>query len=110
MGDYYNRNLNCLIPTALNRLRHIYYILHYITTRSVALTVDKGTLSPEFNPETRLYTVDLDESQTNITISATGPNSITGTGLYSLDLGANVFEVISTNNVGDENVYRVVVI
>lgn len=74
-----------------------------------SLSVDKGTLSPEFNQDTKLYTVDLDESEDNITITATGNNSITGTGLHNLEMGSNVFEVVSTDDNGSENIYRVVV-
>ena len=74
-----------------------------------SLSVDKGTLTPAFNPDTRLYSVDLDESETDISISATGSNAITGTGTHNLDSGSNVFEVISTDSTGNENVYRIVV-
>ncbi len=74
-----------------------------------SLSVDKGTLSPAFNKDVKLYTVNLEESEDNITITATGNNSITGTGLHSLEMGANVFEIVSTDNAGNENKYVVAV-
>ena len=74
-----------------------------------SITVDKGTLSPSFDPDTKLYTVDLNDNEEDITISATGKNSITGTGKHTLNKGSNAFEIISTDKNGNENVYRVVV-
>ena len=73
-----------------------------------SITVDKGTLSPVFNKDTKLYTVDLTD-ETDITISATGKNKITGTGTFNLKDGANVFEITTTDSNNKENTYRVVV-
>ncbi len=74
-----------------------------------SLIVDKGELKPAFDSKQKLYTVDLDETEDSITISATGNNKITGDGKKNLDVGVNVFEIVSTDNDGNENVYRVVV-
>ena len=73
-----------------------------------SITVDKGTLSPVFNKDTKIYTVDLTD-ETDITISATGKNKITGTGTFNLKDGANVFEITTTDSNNKENTYRVVV-
>lgn len=73
-----------------------------------SITVDKGTLSPEFNKDTKLYTVDLIDDN-EITINATGKNKITGTGTFTLNDGANVFEINTTDTNNITNTYRVVV-
>lgn len=108
------RNTFKIVVTAENGNIRTYTIFVNVPSTNeenglTSLIVDKGTLSPVFNKDTKLYTVDLDESEENITISATGNNSITGTGLHSLEVGANVFEIISTDDNGSENKYRVVV-
>lgn len=74
-----------------------------------SLTVDKGQLTPAFDKDTKLYSVDLDSSETEITITATGKNTITGTGTHSLVEGTNVFEIVTKDSNSSENIYRVVV-
>lgn len=74
-----------------------------------SLSVDKGELTPKFNKNIKSYTVDLDSSETEITINATGNNTIEGTGTHKLVDGANVFEIISKDDDGNINTYKIVV-
>lgn len=74
-----------------------------------SLSVDKGTLSPTFASDKKLYTVDLDEGEDSITISAEGNNKITGIGTHELKVGANTFEVKSIDSSNKENIYRITV-
>lgn len=107
------RNQFKVIVTAENGETNIYNIFVNVNVASdnvlTSLTVDKGVLIPEFNKNTKLYTVDLDSSEDEITINAEGQNRITGNGTYKLVDGANVFEIVSTTDDGDNNTYRVVV-
>jgi hypothetical protein len=68
-----------------------------VTLRS--LSVSTGTLSPGFNPDVIVYTVNVPNTVTSINIAATaehGSAKVTGTGTESLKVGANVFAVTVT--------------
>ena len=73
-----------------------------------SLSVDKGTLSPVFDPDKHIYVVNLDPVDTNITITATGDNNISGTGTKTLAPGANTFNV-TTEKDGDIKTYTITV-
>lgn len=108
------RNLAHVIVLSGDKNINVYTIIIYVEEQNKdnvlsSLEVDKGTLSPNFDKDTKLYTVDLDDMEENITISATGNYSITGTGLHNLDPGANVFEIVSTDDNGAENTYRIII-
>ncbi len=108
------RNTAKIVVTSENGTIRTYTIFINVATNNrenvlTSLTVDKGQLEPSFDKDTKLYTVDLQAEEEDITISATGNNSITGTGLHSLEEGANVFEIVTTDDSGEENIYRVVV-
>ena len=79
------------------------------SNKLTSLTVSEGTLDPAFDPDTRLYNVNVGSTISTIDIDATGPNTITGLGTKNLDEGNNIFEVKSIDSDGNENVYRVVV-
>ena len=75
-----------------------------------SLSVDKGTLSPAFSSDVTDYTVDLTNSETEITISATANDSkasVSGTGLQPLKIGANSFAVDVTSESGSRRSYIV---
>ena len=60
------------------------------------LTVSKGTLSPAFDADTKEYTVEVENEDDSIVITATKNDdaaSITGDGTKSLSVGPNRFEV-----------------
>ena len=76
------------------------------------LSVDKGTLSPSFEPYINNYTVNVTNDVTEITISAVRESEdiqMTGTGTKQLEMGENVFPVVLTDNEGNENIYKVTV-
>ncbi|MCL2167675.1 MAG: cadherin-like beta sandwich domain-containing protein [Lentimicrobiaceae bacterium] len=65
----------------------------------MSLTVSDGTLTPVFNSNTYNYTVDVEYSVTEITITgtATDPNAtVVGNGLKPLDVGENTFTITVT--------------
>ncbi len=107
------RNTFKVTVTAENGIFKVYTIFVNVAEDASntldSLTVDKGTLSPTFDKTVKNYTVDLDASETEITINATGKNTITGIGTFDLSLGANTFEVVSTDDNGIKNTYVVVV-
>lgn len=76
------------------------------------LSVDKGTLSPSFEPYINNYTVNVTNDVTEITISAVRESEdirMTGTGTKQLEMGENVFPIVLTDGEGNENVYKVTV-
>lgn len=76
------------------------------------LSVDKGTLSPSFEPYINNYTVNVTNDVTEITISAVRESEdirMTGTGTKQLEMGENVFPIVLTDNEGNENIYKVTV-
>lgn len=108
------RNTFKIIVTAENGNTKIYTLFVNVNDNTdknilTSLTVDKGTLSPEFNPNNKLYKVEVDENISNITIDATGNYLINGTGEKNLDIGSNIFEVTTTDDNNNTNIYRVVV-
>jgi hypothetical protein len=63
------------------------------------LTVSSGTLTPVFNSSTYTYSVDVPYSVNIITLTATStdPNAIiTGGGIKTLNIGANIFTITVT--------------
>ena len=61
-----------------------------------ALTVSKGTLTPAFDPDTREYSVEVENDVDSININATKSDSkatLTGDGNKSLSVGSNRIEV-----------------
>jgi hypothetical protein len=64
-----------------------------------ALSVNQGTLTPEFNAATTDYTVNVGNGVADITVSATtdDPNAtVTGTGVHSLNVGSNAIQLVVT--------------
>lgn len=111
------RNIFKVIVTAENGSINTYTIFVNVSAlpspstnnKLSSLTVSEGTLDPAFDPDKKLYTVNLDNSVSSIDINATGDNTITGLGTKTLNEGANVFEVASIDSKGNKNIYRVVV-
>lgn len=75
-----------------------------------SLTVDKGTLSPKFDPDTTTYKVSLPNDATEITVSAKAEDSkatVSGTGKKELKAGDNKIEVTCTSEYGTKQVYTI---
>ena len=73
----------------------------YSNTYLSSLSVDKGTLDPEFNKETLSYEVNVDYDDREITIDAVAENNeaiVSGTGLKNLKVGLNEFEIEVNKN------------
>ncbi len=76
----------------------------------VELTVNKGTLTPSFDPKELVYEVDLPFEEDNITVSARALDNtadITGTGTYNLNVGLNVITVKVMSKIGEEKAYQI---
>lgn len=79
-----------------------------------SITVSEGKLSPEFNPTTTSYTVNVGGSIDSIDINATLTNSlasiISGTGVHSLNVGNNNISIIVESESGARQTYNINVI
>jgi hypothetical protein len=77
------------------------------------LVVSEGTLSPAFNASITNYTVDVINSVTSITITATANDAnatVSGDGAKSLNVGANTFNIVVTAKDGTtKKTYTVIV-
>lgn len=76
----------------------------------VELTVDKGTLSPNFEANTLVYEVNLPYEEDKINVEAKALDNtaiIKGTGEHELNVGLNVITVKVTSISGDEKVYQI---
>ena len=76
------------------------------------LTVSKGTLSPKFSSGTTSYTLDLDDSVSQINVSATPNDSkakVTGTGTKTLAEGKNTIKLTVTAEDGSTKDYTITV-
>lgn len=74
------------------------------------LTVNKGKLTPDFEPKTLVYEVNLPYEEDNITVYARALDNtatITGIGTHSLDVGLNVITVKVTSEIGEEKTYQI---
>ncbi len=72
------------------------------------ITVDKGQITPAFNPKTYEYDVILNLEDTYITINAEtlkGEGLITGSGTYEVPSGQNDFQITFTNTQGEIKTY-----
>lgn len=73
-----------------------------------SLSTSVGSISPEFNKDTKEYTVKLDSNVEKLTINAS-PNdsraSVSGTGEFEVSEGENKFEIIVTAENGSKNSY-----
>lgn len=77
------------------------------------LKVDKGTLSPIFDPVVNNYTVTLPYEESNITIYptlSTPLSNVIGAGVHQLEVGNNQINVIVTSESGMINTYVINVI
>ena len=79
-----------------------------------ALTVNQSSLSPSFNANTVSYTVNVANSVTSITVSATPADAnatVTGTGSHQLIVGNNPINVVVTAQDGNtKKTYTVTVV
>jgi hypothetical protein len=76
------------------------------------LTVDEGTLMPSFSANTTDYSVNVANSVSSITLSATASHhaaNVTGAGSQSLSVGSNSFNIVCTAEDGTTETYTVTV-
>ena len=84
----------------------------YFSNRLLDLTVNKGTLSPRFDPDTLSYTVTVDQAVSKIMINATKESrlaSVEGVGEQRLVVGRNVFEIVVTSKDNKKRIYTLIV-
>lgn len=77
-----------------------------------SITVSTGTLTPEFDPEVYSYTVSVDESVNDITLTAESYHAsctINNTGNHTLTAGANTIVLEAVAERGEIRPYTVVV-
>ena len=77
-----------------------------------SLTVDKGTLTPEFKKEVNEYTVTVPENEDTITVSGVRESiysEVTGFGKYNLNVGRNEIYIKVISKDKKERTYRIVV-
>jgi hypothetical protein len=78
-----------------------------------SLSVDNGTLTPNFNKDTTKYTVSVDSSVDTINVTAvvedTGKATLTGDGSHSLNYGDNTITVTVTAEDNSTKEYEIVV-
>ncbi|MDD3340739.1 MAG: cadherin-like beta sandwich domain-containing protein [Bacilli bacterium] len=82
------------------------------SNRLVNLTVSKGNLSPNFNPDTLSYTVSVPNNVTSITINGVLESvdaKVTGLGTYTLVQGRNSFPIVLTSKDKKTRTYSVIV-
>lgn len=75
-----------------------------------SLSVDQGSLSPEFNADKLEYTVNVGATVEKITISAKAKHEkakVSGTGEKKLNVGKNTFEIKCTAENGNVKTYKV---
>lgn len=77
-----------------------------------SLSVDNGTLTPNFNKDTTKYTVSVDSSVDKINVTATTEDnkaSLTGDGEHNLNFGENTIKVVVTAEDNSTKEYEIVV-
>lgn len=77
-----------------------------------SLSVDNGTLTPNFNKDTTKYTVSVDSSIDKINVTATTEDnkaSLTGDGEHNLSFGENTIKVVVTAEDNSTKEYEIVV-
>ena len=77
-----------------------------------SLTLDKGTLTPEFKKEVNEYTVTVPENEDTITVSGVRESiysEVTGFGKYNLNIGRNEIYIKVISKDKKERTYRIVV-
>ncbi len=77
-----------------------------------SLEVTGYSISPEFQQDTLEYTVDVPSTVDKVTLQASAASSyasVSGTGEFEVDEGANAFEIKVTSETGVERIYKLVV-
>lgn len=75
-----------------------------------SLSVDQGTLTPEFSSDVTEYRVHLPKDATSITVSAKAEDAaatVIGTGKKELQAGDNTIEITCRSEYGTEQVYTI---
>ncbi|WP_347451255.1 stalk domain-containing protein [Acetoanaerobium noterae] len=76
------------------------------------LTIDNGTLNPDFDKDTLSYTSEVGNDITEIEINANAEDSkasVDGTGTKNLIVGNNIFEIKVTAEDGTEKIYTLTI-
>ena len=77
-----------------------------------ALTISGLPLTPGFDATRESYSVVVDNSVSNITVSATpivGTSTVSGTGTYNLNVGTNTIQVVCKSQSGSPRTYTITV-
>lgn len=106
-----------LVVTSSDRKTVKIYRINLIRTQSNNaelndLSINKGTLSPAFNPATTKYSVAVNNEVSAINVAATTADAtakVEGTGTHSLEVGLNAIQVVVTAQDGSKNIYTVVI-
>lgn len=98
-----NNTFNIVVISQDGSVQHTYTVsvkrAANNNTKLSSLTVSKGTLSPSFNANTQFYTVSVENSVSNIEISATPVDSnatVSGAGTIPLSVGQNWVYILVT--------------
>ncbi|MGN1337145.1 MAG: cadherin-like beta sandwich domain-containing protein [Candidatus Coprovivens sp.] len=84
----------------------------FFSNRLSSLTLDDGSLTPDFHPDINNYAVTVSNSTSELDITAIPENeraTVTGDGKISLHVGRNVIEIKVKAQDGRENIYSLVV-
>lgn len=73
------------------------------------LSINNGTLSPQFNENETNYTATVDASSTTISATPADNGSVSGDGTKNLNYGKNTFEVVSKAEDGTTKTYKVII-
>ena len=92
---------------------YILYVNREFSTNNYlsSLSVDKGTLNPNFDPKTLTYNVEVERNIERINVSATTEDKsatiISGTGEHTLNLGNNLIQVKVRSSIGITRTYKI---
>ena len=84
----------------------------YFSNRLASLTIDNGSLTPDFAPDINNYAVTVSHSVSEINIEGIAENEraiVTGDGLIKLNVGRNVIPIKVTSQDKQENIYNVII-
>lgn len=84
----------------------------YFSNRLLSLTINYGTLTPDFNPDVNNYAVTVPNSVSELLIETTKEDeyaTVTGDGKVPLELGRNSIDIVVTSKEGRRNIYSLIV-
>lgn len=84
----------------------------YFSNRLLSLTLSNGSLTPDFDPDINYYAVTVQNSISNVEITAVKENvdaKVEGLGVHNLDIGRNLIQINVTSKDGIVNTYTLVI-